>query len=52
MTYHERNRRIRHLWSIGFNTYEIAKQMNLSESFVDGIVFDSLVRRRPKRVAA
>jgi hypothetical protein len=52
MTYHERNRRVRHLWKIGLNTFEIAETLSLTESDVERIVFEYLSSRKRRRAMA
>lgn len=51
MTYHERNRLIHHRWKCGMNTYEIAEQLGLPESYVERIVFDYVIGRKRKAAA-
>jgi uncharacterized protein (DUF934 family) len=51
MTYNERNRRVRHMWRIGFSTFEIAQDLSLKESEVEQIIFEMVSKnKRPATV--
>lgn len=51
MTYNERNRRVRHMWKIGFNTFEIARDLELTEPEVEQIIFEMVSKnKRPATV--